>query len=116
MRSRLRDRQPLRHTPPAGGVVGCLTCPYVILRDERVSAKKQRVVVDVHDAGVRGDLLGDLVGVLRGRQAGAQVEKLPDPGLGQVAFVGGDDEVAAPEGALDDAGVDGAVDGRGLGR
>jgi len=56
------------------------------------------------------------VAVLRGRQAGAQVEKLPDPGLGQVAFVGGDDGVAAPEGALDDAGVDGAVDGRGLGR
>ena len=40
------------------------------------------VVVDVHDPGVRGDLLGDLVGVLRGRQAGAQVKKLPDPGVG----------------------------------
>ena len=46
----------------------------------------QRVVVDVDDPGVGGDPLGDLVGVVRGGQAGADVEELPDAGLaGQVA-------------------------------
>jgi hypothetical protein len=46
----------------------------------------QRVVVDVDDPGVRRDLLGDLMGVVRGGQAGADVEELRDPGLrGQVA-------------------------------
>lgn len=37
-----------------------------------------RVVVDVDDAGVGGDALGDLVGVLGGGQARADVEVLAD--------------------------------------
>jgi hypothetical protein len=40
-----------------------------------------RVVVDVDHAGARRDGLRDLVGVVRGRDAGADVEELPDPGL-----------------------------------
>jgi hypothetical protein len=44
------------------------------------------VVVDVDDPGVGGDALGDLVGVLGGGQAGADVQELPEAGLaGQVA-------------------------------
>ncbi|OLT34374.1 hypothetical protein BJF79_07335 [Actinomadura sp. CNU-125] len=39
----------------------------------------ERVVVDVHHARIRGDALGDLVGVVDGRQADADVEELPDP-------------------------------------
>jgi hypothetical protein len=43
------------------------------------------VVVDVDDPAVRRLALGDLVGVVRGRDAGADVEELPDAGLpGQV--------------------------------
>jgi hypothetical protein len=38
-----------------------------------------RVVVDVDDAGVGGDALGDLVGVLGGGQARADVEVLARP-------------------------------------
>ena len=41
----------------------------------------QRIVVGVHDAGVGRDPLRDLVGVVLGRQAGAHVEELPDPGV-----------------------------------
>ena len=45
-----------------------------------------RVVVHVDDPGLRRDRLGDLVGVARRRDAGADVEELPDPRLGgQVA-------------------------------
>jgi hypothetical protein len=40
------------------------------------------VVVHVHDPGLRGDRLRDLVHVLPGGKARADVEKLPDPGLG----------------------------------
>ena len=80
-----RARQHLLGVPDVGRNVGDgplgragQQCPGVSEHD--------RVVVDVHDPGVWGDLLGDLVGVLRGRQTGAQVKKLPDPGLrGQVA-------------------------------
>jgi hypothetical protein len=36
------------------------------------------VVVDVEDAGLRRDLLGDLAGIVGGRQAGADVEELAD--------------------------------------
>jgi hypothetical protein len=44
-----------------------------------------RIVVDIHDAAVRCDRLGHLVGVVRGRQPGADVEELPDAGVrGQV--------------------------------
>ena len=38
----------------------------------------ERVVVDVDDPGGRGDALRDLVHVVRGRQAGADVEELRD--------------------------------------
>jgi hypothetical protein len=41
-----------------------------------------RVVVHVHDLGVRGDRLRDLMHVLTGGKAGADVEELPDPRLG----------------------------------
>ena len=45
----------------------------------------QRVVVHVDDRAIPGRFLGDLVGVVGGRQAGADVEELPDPDLrGQV--------------------------------
>src|SRR5690348_5088048 len=40
------------------------------------------VVVHVDDPGLRRDRLGDLVGVARGRDAGADVEELADPGFG----------------------------------
>jgi hypothetical protein len=40
-----------------------------------------RVVVHVDDPGLRRDRLGDLVGAARGRDAGADVEELPDPRL-----------------------------------
>jgi hypothetical protein len=44
------------------------------------------VVVHIDDAALRGDLLGDLVGVVGGGQAGADVQELADAGLaGQVA-------------------------------
>ena len=44
-----------------------------------------RVVVDVDDLRVRGDPLGDLVRVVGGRQAGADVQELADLRLaGQV--------------------------------
>jgi hypothetical protein len=41
-----------------------------------------RVVVHVYDLGFRGDRLRDLMDVLPGREAGADIEKLPDPRLG----------------------------------
>jgi hypothetical protein len=40
-----------------------------------------RVVVDVHDPGVGRDALSHLVGVVRRRDASADVQELPDPGL-----------------------------------
>ena len=42
----------------------------------------ERVVVCVHDPAVRRGPLGDLVGVVRGGQARADVEELADAGLG----------------------------------
>ena len=45
----------------------------------------QRVVVHVDDAGLRGDLLGDLVDVGAGGDPGADVEELADPLLGEEA-------------------------------
>jgi hypothetical protein len=41
-----------------------------------------RIVVHVHDPGVRGRGLGDLMGVVDGRQAGADVEELADAAFG----------------------------------
>ena len=49
-----------------------------------------RVVVHVDDESLRGDRLGDRVGVTRGRDAGADVQELPDPLIGgQVAHRAG---------------------------
>jgi hypothetical protein len=46
----------------------------------------QGIVVDIDDPGVGGDPLGDLVGVVGGGQAGADVQELADLRLtGQVA-------------------------------
>src|SRR5215203_6154280 len=50
-----------------------------------VTPSELLVVVHVHDPGVRCDALSDLVGVVGGRQSGADVEELPDPAVcGQV--------------------------------
>jgi hypothetical protein len=55
----------------------------------------QRVVVDVDDARLRSHPLGDLVGVVGGGQAGADVEELPDAGLtGQVTHRAGEEGAA----------------------
>jgi hypothetical protein len=42
-----------------------------------------RVVVDVDDARFGGGALCDLVGVVRGGEAGADVKELPDARLGR---------------------------------
>jgi hypothetical protein len=42
-----------------------------------------RFVVDIDDAGVRVGLLRDLARVRAGRQAGPDVEELPDPGIAE---------------------------------
>jgi hypothetical protein len=48
--------------------------------------KHHRVVVDVDNPGIRGNALGHLMSVLRGRQPGAEIKELPDPRFrGQVA-------------------------------
>jgi len=44
---------------------------------------RHRVVVDVDDPGGRSDRQGDLVDVALGGQAGADVEELPDPHVGE---------------------------------
>ncbi len=44
---------------------------------------RHRVVVDVDDPRVGGDGMGDLVDVALGGQAGADVEELPDPCVGE---------------------------------
>jgi hypothetical protein len=41
------------------------------------------VIVSVDDPAVTGELAGDLVHVARGRDAGADIEELPYPGLHQ---------------------------------
>ena len=62
------------------------------------------VVVDVDDPGVRGGALRDLVGVVGGRQAGADVEELAYALLvGQVAD-GASQEVPARDGHVDEPG------------
>jgi len=56
------------------------------------------VVVRVHDAAVRGDRLRDLVGVARTRQAGADIEELPDaPFAGQVPHCPGEELAVLPD-------------------
>ena len=76
------------------------------------------VVVHVDDPGVRSDLLGDLVGVVRGGQARADVEELCDPGVGgQVADRAGEEPALHP-GDMGDAGEHGQdqVTGGSVGR
>jgi hypothetical protein len=51
----------------------------------------QRIVVDVHDPRLRGEPLRDLVGVVGGRQAGADVEELPDALVDQIADAAGEE-------------------------
>ena len=46
-------------------------------------AEHHRIAVHVADQRVRRDRLGHLVGAVRGREAGPDVEELPDPGLGR---------------------------------
>ena len=53
----------------------------------------QRVVVDVDDPGRRGGSLRDLVRVLHGRQAGADVEELADARLRGQVVDGADEEL-----------------------
>lgn len=56
-----------------------------------------RVVVDVDDAALRRLALGDLVGVVRGRDAGTEVEELRDAGLtGQVLHRPGQELAVGP--------------------
>jgi hypothetical protein len=54
------------------------------------------VVVDVDHPGRRLDRLRDLVHVAPGRQAGAEVEKLPDPGLARQEAAAGEILTGAP--------------------
>src|SRR5690606_26850369 len=78
----------------------------------------ERVVVDVDDAGVGRGALRHLVGVVDGRQAGADVEELPDADLaGQVPDRAGEEGPGVPR-HVHDLRVDGdelvaggAVDG-----
>src|SRR5439155_23065187 len=62
----------------------------------------QGVVVHVDDAALRGDRLGDLVGVVGGGQAGADVEELPDARLAGQIPDGPDEKGAGGTGDLDD--------------
>jgi hypothetical protein len=66
-----------------------------------------RVIVDVHGPGVRGDLVRRFVRVDGRRQAGADVQELPHPGLaGQVAHDAPEEGTVGP-GDVHDARVDG---------
>lgn len=61
----------------------------------------RRVVIDVDDPGVGGVPQCHLVHVLLGRQPGADVEELPDPGLGQGAHGPDQEGPVAERGPLD---------------
>jgi len=74
----------------------------VLVSRARGVGQDQRVVIGVDDAAVRGDGLGDVVGV-GGGQAGADVEELADPYItGQMAD-GAEQESSAGAGDVDDA-------------
>jgi hypothetical protein len=68
-----------------------------------------RVVVDVDDLRVRGDPLGDLVGVVGGRQAGADVQELADLRLAGQVPDGAGEEPPGGAGDVHDLGIDGAI-------
>ena len=60
--------------------------------------KDDRIVVDVDDSGVRLNGLGDLMGVVRGRDASADVQELPDASLGgQVPHDSGQERPVGPD-------------------
>jgi hypothetical protein len=66
----------------------------------------QRVVAHVDDPGIGGHALGDLVGLVGGGQASADVQELPDLRLtGQVAD-GTGEELPGGAGDVDDLGED----------
>ena len=67
----------------------------------------ERVVVHVHDAAVRGDLLGDLVGVGGGGEARSQVQELPDAGLADQMGHRASEELAVGACRGDDVGDEG---------
>jgi hypothetical protein len=57
-------------------------CRAAVLRQQRSAVCQHHgVVVDIDHARIRLELLSDLMHVLRGRQAAAHVQELPDPGL-----------------------------------
>jgi hypothetical protein len=86
-------RDPLRSAGQQGAGVG----------------QDQGIVVHVDDPGVGGDSLGDLVGVVGGRQAGADVQELANLGLtGQVADGAGEELPGGPC-DVDDFGEDLAI-------
>jgi hypothetical protein len=64
----------------------------------------ERVVVHVDDPRLRRYLLSDLVSVVGGRQAGADVEELPDPGLAGQVTDRADQETALHMGDIGDVG------------
>jgi len=72
-----------------------------------------RVVVHVDHSAFRRDLLGDLMGVLRGGQAGADVKELADPRLGRKIAHGPPQEgaVSAHAGEDDRADLDDRLGG-----
>src|SRR5690606_24584734 len=63
-----------------------------------------RVVVHVHDPGVPRDPLGDLVDVVLGGQARADVQELPDARLGELPHAA-DEEAPVGQGHLADVGA-----------
>jgi hypothetical protein len=66
----------------------------------------QRIVVDADDAGLGGDALGDLVGVVVGGQSGADVEELADAEIAGDEGHGTDQVLAGGAGhRLDGVGV-----------
>jgi len=86
-RDRLAQVQPLRRLAQhrAGVVHISVDVAGAALRttgQQRPGVRQyQRVVIDVHDPGLRRGALRDLMGVGRGRQARAHVQELADPGL-----------------------------------
>ncbi len=93
--------------------------PAVLVGAQQAAGVREhdRVVVGVDHAGVRRDLLSDLVGGVRGGEAGAEVEELADAEAGGVLH-GAHEEAAVGTGAdgaarqhRDDLVGDGAVGG-----
>jgi hypothetical protein len=68
--------------------------------------REHRRIVVVGDPRVGRDLLGDLVGVLHGRQAGADAEELPDARLGGQIAHDPDEEPPGLLGHQDDLRID----------